>query len=213
MALPQALPMNDLASALANVNPTTASEGGTQFLTFSGNTGEYLVGRDKELMDGEKVLVNIPATAKGWTCWSGGQPNKVLINYFTEELPPQPAPIGSDAYSESRAIQVRTLDGEVEAVMEGNSYGMRKAVDTLLIQVKQRAMDPACADSLYPVITLDTESYKHKTGKQVYNPVFTVVGWADANGNIVGDTPKLEAEEPAAETPAPKRRRRNTSAQ
>lgn len=193
----------NLATAIANIVPTEASDGGgTAYLTFSGNTGDYTFGRDKELMNDEEVIVNIPVTCKGWTVWVNGSPEKQLVNYFTGDLPVQPAPIDGNAWTESRAIQIRTTDGEVEAVMEGNSYGMRKAVDNLLMAVKKRAADPQYSNTLFPIVELASENYenyKHGTGKLVYNPVFKIKGWADENGNVASELKAVEAKPAAAE--------------
>ena len=37
------------------------------------------------------------------------------------------------------------------------------------------------------MLTFSSDSYPHKKWGQIFVPIFTVVGWADMNGNLQGD--------------------------
>lgn len=232
--LPQIQNAGGLVSALqeAKVEVTQAGEG-ELFTKFDYKTGDFLMGRDAENIVDETVLVHTDSISHGWVIWNDGKPIKTLVN-FTQALPPQPDPIATGKInqatkqeiinypSESRGILFATDDG-LQTIMEGSSYGVRKGVDNLLQTIRQRAMDPANADYLYPKVKLGNESYEQATYGTVFNPTFTVVAWCDNGGNEQGETKKIAAketktapvEEPVEEVvekkAAPKRRRRSAA--
>jgi len=147
----------------------------------------------------------------GWTLWTGGKPKKVQAS-FTQDLPmPMPGENG-DSPTESRGFDSAFLDDE-ETILtfESNSYGGRKGADALLNAVKIRSASGE-ANFLFPIVKLDSESYKAQQGGTIHNPVFTVVDWMDQAGNIESDTAKLSSgpsEDKATEEEVqPKRRRR-----
>jgi len=214
--LPAMQNQNGLAAAIkdAGYQPSTSSGGDELFCKFDYKTGDFLLGRDAENIVEEVVTIHTDSIAHGWVCWSGGKPTKTLVN-FTQPLPNQPAPIGDDGFVEARAIMFATDDG-IQAILEGNSYGIRKGIDDLMMSIKQQAMVAENANYLYPQVELGSNSYKHSAGNIIHNPVFKVVNWCDVEGNIQGETKKIEAqaEEPVVEkeaAAAPKRRRRKAA--
>ena len=81
--------------------------------------------------------------------------------------------------------------------------------DEKLSEIKAKAVSGSAY--LYPAVELTSDSYVHKKrGNTIYNPVFTVVGWTNENGEYEEDTAKLEVDKTEAteEKEAPKRRRR-----
>lgn len=202
----------NLAEAVKEAKFEPSSTGGDSiFCKFDYQTGDYLLGRELIDIKGEEVVVHTDSIAVGWICWSGGKATKNLVS-FTEGLPPQPAPIGNDNYSEARAIMFKTTEGE-QAILEGNSYGIRSGIDALIKAIKNRALDPANANYLYPRVTLSSNSYKHSQGNTIYNTQFDVVGWCNANGELQGDTAiadssgKSDADEEAVAKPVRRRGR------
>jgi hypothetical protein len=202
MSLPTIPSQTSLAAALSSAQVNEPQEGSVLYAKFDFKTGEYMAGKDNEILTEESVIVMTDAFAHGWVCWSGGKPYKIMVN-FTEALPPQPAPIGQDFYKEARAIQFKTVDGEIEAILEGSSYGIKKGVDSLLLEIKKRAADPANADYLYPQVCLESESYKHETGNLIHNPVFRIEDWCNIDGN-----PQQAPEPVKVIEDAPRRRRK-----
>jgi len=85
------------------------------------------------------------------------------------------------------------LEGDqIDSIIEGNSFGMRKGVDNLLVAIKVRASDPVNADFLYPEVELRSENYKHSSGNVIHNPVFKVIAWRSLNGEVQEEQEKLE---------------------
>lgn len=200
--------------AASRVQETTASAGSTAFIRFDFKSGGFTFGKDHEDITGETIAVNVASFRHGWTLWTNGKPKKVQAS-FTQELPmPMPSENG-DSPTESRGFDSAFLDDE-ETILtfESNSYGGRKGADALLNAVKIRSASGE-ANFLFPMVKLDSESYKAQQGGTIHNPVFTVVDWMDQAGNIESSTAKLtsdNSEEVAEEEVQPKRRRRAAAA-
>jgi len=135
---------------------------------------------------------------------------------MTNPLPPRPDPIGDSSYKDVRSFEMKCLDGAdqgTEVIYKINSVGGIRAVAELLDAI--HAQLAWAADYPCPVLTFSSDSYPHKKWGTIYVPIFTVVGWADMNGNLQGDdqpalpladrVPTTEPVRPAAE-PARKRK-------
>lgn len=208
----------DLAGALATSQVQTTESSGQSFMKFSASDGGYVHGMDSEDISGESICVNTASLEHGWILWCDGKPTKTMAP-FNQPLPQAPAP-RTDADgdlcepAEARGFQARFMDDdETILAFSGNSYGARKGVDAMLSAIKLRAASGE-TEFLYPVVKLDSDSYKAKKakGKTIFNPVFTIVDWANMNGDLAEGTVALEApeQEEVAEE-APKRRRRKAS--
>lgn len=203
--------ISDLNSALANSQVQETVQSGKAFIQFDFKTGSFVFGREKEDISGDEIIVNTASFQHGWTIWANGKPNKQLVG-FTEPLPIQPEPIDGNTASEARSFEARFSDDEDTILsFDTNSYGGRKGCDTLLNAIKVKATSGT--EYLFPIVTLDNESYKSTQGGIIHNPVFTVVGWVNQNGEKEGgDAPSLiEQELDAAVEDAPKRRRRKVA--
>jgi|TARA_R110002110_G_scaffold19125_4_gene79629 hypothetical protein len=229
--------VDDLSLALSQSRvQEQGGASGVSFLKMNYRTGEFTLGAQDDIVTGDEVLINTPSIQHGWILWSGNRPQKKMVS-FTADLPmPMDAvtlPNGKvDTPSEGRTFLGAMYDGGDMLSYEGNSYGIRKGVDTLLGQI--RAHSAAGSKHLYPLVTLGSERYhstkvmKDPIGEQwVHNPLFTIIAWCDAEGNKEGEPAKvIEAEaapvEPEAApevTPAetqpepPKRRQRRQRTQ
>ena len=211
----------DLASALggSQVNETAAGAG-VPFLKMDYETGVYVHGVDGEIVTGETICINTASIEHGWVLWCDRKPTKVMVP-FNAPLP-NPLEPRRDARGhlreagEGRSFQARFLDEDSPMAFEGNSYGIRKGVDTVLAAIKLKAASGE-KSYLYPIVQLNSENYEGDEGKTIYNPVFKILDWMDINGNKESDTkaiatptPTSEADAPSAEE-APKRRRRKAS--
>jgi len=200
--------------AASRVQETQQTTGSVAFIQFKFKTGNFVFGKEQEDITGETIAVNVASFRHGWTLWTGGKPKKVQAS-FTQDLPmPMPSENG-DSPTESRGFDAAFLDDEDTILtFESNSYGGRKGADALLNAVKIRSASGE-ANFLFPVVKLDSESYKAQQGGTIHNPVFTVVDWMDQAGNVESDTAKLTSdttEEASEEEVQPKRRRRAAAA-
>ena len=205
--------VSDLKGALAvsKVQPSTNSNAGKAFLKFDFKDGSFAVGREAEDVTGDTIIVNTASIRHGWTLWANGTPTKVSAA-FTQDLPEAPAPVGGDYPTESRSFEAAFPEEDDDSIImfDSNSYGGRKGVDTILEAVQAKSAADEDTGYLFPIVKLDSESYKSKQGSIIHNPVFTITGWMDAQGNTEDGAaaPKLEVVE---EEEAPKRRRRKAS--
>lgn len=202
--------ITDLSTALAHnqVNQTT-SGAGRAFIRFDFKTGNFYFGRDQEEITGEKIVVNTASFTHGWVLWVNGSAQKIMRS-FVEQLPePMPA-VGHDQPTEARGFEARFEDDEdTILVFESNSYGGRKGADTLLSAISLKSASGE-KEFLYPVVELNSESYKAKQGGTIHNPVFNVVDWVNADGVSENENGTKKLEE-AVEEPGETRRRRRTA--
>lgn len=203
--------ITDLSSALAQskVHHTDKSSAGKAFLKFDFKDGSFVYGRDQVEVTDEEIVVNVATFSHGWTLWVGNQPKKVMRS-FVEPLPdPMPAQDGAQP-SESRSFEARFLDEDDDTILvfETNSFGGRKGADALLTEVSIRS-GAGEKEYLYPVVKLTSENYKSKQGSTIHNPVFTVVGWMNQEGDRKdAAAAQLGHDEPqGAEEPVRRRRR------
>jgi len=210
---PAVMSTNDLSSALANSQvQETNQTGGTNFLKMDFETGEWFLGQDQDEVTGEEILVNTTTICHGWILWSGGRPQKSMIN-FAQPLPMPMESIGGDSPSEGRSFQGALMDDGSPLAFDTNSYGGRKGVDALLGLIKGHAASGS--QHLYPKVKLSSESYanKNRGGKLVFNPIFEIIAWCDVDGNQEdGAAPQVEDKSEEAEDAAPKRQRRSRKA-
>jgi len=195
----------NLASMLAETKVTESTNAaGKAFMKFDFKSGDFAFGRDGEDITGETIVINTYSIQHGWTLWVNGSPKKVSAP-FNEELPePMPSVDGNDP-TESRSFEARFEDDpDTILVFDSNSHGGRTGVNKVLEQIRARAISGE-TEYLFPRVKLDSDSYKAKQGATVHNPIFTVVGWINAEGTEQVSTAKLEEVQDDA---APVRRRR-----
>lgn len=195
----------NLASMLAETKVVSSENtGGKAYLKFDFKTGDYVFGRDAEDVTGETIVVNTYSIQHGWTLWVNGSPQKVSAP-FNQMLPTPMAAQQGNEPTESRSFEARFQDDEDTILLfDTNSYGGRKGVDSLLNQIKSRALNGE-SEFLFPVIKLESESYKAKQGSTVHNPIFKIVGWVNADGVEFEETKQIESSD-NAETPVRRRR-------
>ena len=94
---------------------------------------------------------------------------------------------------------VKGDDKGLETVYKNNSLGFRKAFDKLLADIRSRYVIDQ--QFYWPVIELLTSDYPHKKYGKIFEPIFNIVGWADAEGQM--QTAKPRAIAPIKPEPAP----------
>lgn len=179
--------------------------------------GTYVFGAsNEEMQEGSQWAVNLASLSRGWVCWVDGELlGQVMASVQAPRLP-QPAPVGGHPFVEQFGFDMVCLNGSDKGALvqyKNNSYGFKKAFDSLISAIaEQYGRDPVF---YWPVLTFDAESYDHKRYGQIWNPIFNVVAWADAEGRIAGKASKVAAPDPAPEpatepaaVPAPKRQRK-----
>jgi len=85
-------------------------------------------------------------------------------------------------------MELVCLNGEdagTATLYKNNSYGFRQAFEKL-VRGDMRSRYEIDKRFFWPIITLHSESYEHKSYGQIFNPIFRIVAWADENGVIAG---------------------------
>jgi hypothetical protein len=201
-----------LAARLSKTQAPVSRSGnaGKSFLKFDFNTGEWYCGRDETDVTGDSVIINTASIGHGWILWSGGAPKKIVVP-FDQELPEAMPAEGQNTPSEARVLAGGFVDSGDQFVFETNSLGGRNGVDAVITEVIDRAQQGEQV-FLYPIATLVSASYTHKShGRVIHTPTFKITAWADVNG-VREDQGQLThqdvIEPPVDENQAPTRRRR-----
>jgi hypothetical protein len=169
-----------------------------QFMSFS-RVGEFEAGQDKEQVPfGTRVVANMPGLRVGWRRWFGKQVTDDLTELLTDGQPiarrdtlgdmdqalweRDEKGIPRDPWQVSNILELS--DGETNYIFSTSSKGGIGAIGRLCIAyAKERRMYPG----MLPIITLNRDSYPHKTYGKTYFPVFEIVGWTDADSPSVED--------------------------
>ena len=204
---------DSLMKGIEQTRSTITTGGGKPFLRLT-RAGDYIYGpQNIDVQDGSQWAVNLAALEHGWVCWGDGELLGQIMVDVRLPQPARPLPLEGYAFEAQFGMGLACITGEdkgLEVIYKNNSLGYKKAFDQLLADVRARyLLDQAF---YWPVLELLTSSYPHKKYGQIFEPVFKIVGWADAQGNLQSAKPRAvrpPAEEPTlraatrpAETPA-----------
>jgi len=210
----------------ASITSTPIGLGGLPILRLL-KSGQWVFGQgDDPVQDGSEWAINPLSVKHGWSCWSnypGNAKNQLLGEVMapaTDPKPGKPADIDGFEFKEQRIFDARCTNGTdegVEVVYKVASWGGVAACNDLMAAfLRQLDIDDTHP---VPIVQFDKRPYQHSKWGQVFNPAFTIVGWANMHvTDIVRDGDEPEAEAPkaaAAEKPplrpgAPPRRQRPT---
>jgi hypothetical protein len=185
-----------LMSGIAQARAVTKIPGfgGKDLLRMNEKDGTWNFGQSKEdVQAGSRWVVNTRSIMHGYTCWvERGKKNELALDAMvpvTQDKGVQPPPIEGKECKDTRSFDLKCLDGadkDLEAHYKSASLGCISAVDVLMGKVYSQV----AVDRVYfcPVITLESEKYWNaKWGKDIYKPIFRLVGWANMNGELAPD--------------------------
>jgi len=177
-----------LADAIEQGQQETGAHGqigeGVRFLSFSGKTGRYALGKNKDDMDPEDTyLVEPMSLLAGWVCWKGGKPvERLEWSFFggraiAEEDLKDHGPYNTKAgegWADLLGFGCLSLDGEdVNVKFSSNTVSAKNAMSDLIEEIKSRSRrrEPAL-----PLIHFDKEQFEAQ-GQTNYKPKFVVETW------------------------------------
>lgn len=201
--------VTSLASALRRVQTDTTLDGAT--LLRMDKTGHWVFGSDQtDIEEDSQWAVNPFSFVHGWIAWGDGEVLGEMMASITDPLPALvEAPAGAKkGWEKQVGMSLKCLSGEDEGLdvrYTVTSVGGKKAVQALAVAIATQV--EADDSKPVPVVTLGTDSYKHKTYGKIFTPEFNVVKWIGMDG------PEAEVEEPEPEVEEPRRRRRRASAE
>jgi len=176
--------------------------GGKPFLRLS-REGDYIYGpQNTDVQGGSHWAVNLASLEHGWVCWGDGELLGQVMCSVQLPAPARPPAIEGYQFEAQFGMSLACILGDdtgLEVIYKNNSLGYRKAYDKLLADVRGRYAGDQ--QFYWPVIELETSSYPHKKYGKIYEPIFKIVGWADANGNLQAAKPRVVR--PAAAQAAP----------
>ena len=197
--------MESLAAGIGNVMAETSSVGGFLFMKLDRGSGIFVFGQeDIEIEEGSLWAVNVFAAEHGFISWGDG----VVLGETMVPLA-QPRPLVNDLpetgekWDEQFSLQLQCLSGEdagVECIYKGTSIGYKKMFNVVMAAVGQQLA--ANSEEVIPVVTLASDSYKHKKYGKIYTPEMLIQ-------KFVANTD--EAPEVADVEEAPKTSRRTRS--
>lgn len=206
----------NLAVALKKMARTSASSGA--FLKME-KTGAWVFGINaEELPEGAEFYVHPSGFVHGYVAWEadqGGTKLGEIMGPLGEEIPPTgPVPEGGDGWQFQLGLALLGVEDRSPLLYRATSVGGKRAIAQLggEIAVRLDAKDKQCV----PVVTLSSESYKHKKYGKIFNPIITIERWTTlaevdeeqepappvkANGKTRAAPVKAPVKTPAAKAP------------
>lgn len=195
-----------------SISQTVIAGGGAPFLRLL-KGGYWVWGpEDIRVQEGSRWIVNITTLQHGWCCWvdSGKKNEKNELKgermvAMTKPKPEQPDDIDDTPFTEQRSMSLKCMNGDdegQEVIYKNGSLGGLWAFGGLIAEIQRELdrykADPQGAAYVFPVLELGQKDYDHPKWGQTWNPVFTVVAWADINGRVAGDEAPAKARKAAA---------------
>jgi hypothetical protein len=202
---PIGLPADFGDSLMKGIEETRATlhvGGGKPFLRLLRN-GTWVYGQNNDLVEtGSRWAINLASLSRGWVCWDDGELlGQIMASVQVERLA-KPAPVNDVEFKEQFGFELTCIDGEdagVEVIYRNNSYGFVTAFDDLMAKIRDRYLKNKVY--YWPVVTFGQESYDHKKFGETWNPILTIVAWA----NEAGEFPPEPAAAPAPKAAPPRR--------
>lgn len=176
--------------------------------------GTWIYGADEvDVEEGSKWAVHPGSIMVGFVSWpdtSGDQPLEVQRGLreppvTQAELPPA---LGvKQPWKRQIAIDLMCVSGQDEGLMVRFATSSRGGLVALRALIDEIRGAVAEGDAFVPVVTLETDWYKHKEYGRIYNPVLKVVKFTTLDTFPDADAEEEEeAPEPAQKKPAAKKR-------
>lgn len=170
--------------------------GGVNYIRLNGNTGELSFGKDnREIPASQRFIVPLEEATHGVSHWYAKKKTEEKIVKYLDgpapAFPPGaiiagslPPPDNRNGWQRVVTIKMIGLGGDLDKIMlefDGNNTSKINALTDLLGE-----MTAMCDTSLgeqgffNAVVEMSVDSYYDKNNsKDVYFPVFTIVGWTD----------------------------------
>jgi len=211
-----------MANALEEtVNDSTGGGGAATFLSFSGKTGVYSLGKTKKNIDPEDLYILEPQSViKGWTCWKGNKPvarhewsvyqkGAAVAAHELADHGPYRTDHG-EGWSQMLGFGIiETAEPFTPISYSTTSISGRNAVGDLIEEIKARLRS---GEPPIPVISFDREEFEAQ-GKKNFKPQFLVDVWVTrpaVDAFVAGDLDSddfLSGEEPKKKKAKAKRKK------
>lgn len=188
-----------LKQGIQNVKSTIMVKGGDPFLRL-GKDGNWVYGQEDIEVEGKSHWAANPLSIQhGWIAWnrdkgadnSGGPLGEVMVG-LGHPLPPKSSlqDVGHD-WDQQISIMMKCLDGAdkgEQVLYKTASVGGVGAMDKLIGAIDLKLAEDT--DAVVPILSLDSDSYKHPTYGKTYFPVLTITGWMTLDGVEAVEAPE-----------------------
>lgn len=166
-----------LAAALKQTTREVAPVG--QFLRME-KSGDWVYGIEQDAVpDNAEFAVNPGGFSHGYICWGEGVKLGEVSVPVTDPIPDTgPVPGGGRGWEFQLGIHIKGTNGtlkDTDMIYRVSSVGGKRAIAGLASLVSEKLI--ANDAKMVPVITLGSDSYKHKEFGKIFVPVFEVTKW------------------------------------
>jgi hypothetical protein len=179
----------DIAATLNEVvEEQGTSGGGVDYMSFSGKTGRYALGRDKEDVDAETPYIMEPQSiVEGYTCWKGQRPvDRVEWSVFdrAERAIAKDNLTDHGPYRESAGegwkkmlgfgvTELTQSDSRQNIKFACNSPSGNNAISDLFGKIAERV---SAGEPHIPLVCFDSETFEAQEQKN-YKPKLNIEVW------------------------------------
>jgi hypothetical protein len=197
------------AAGIANMKKGAAPRVG--FLKMS-KDGEWSYGTDDTVVtEDDHVYIDPNGFVHGWQLWANtdlpGVTSELLgevLAPMDQPLPPLPTthPAPQKGGEWKQLLGFSALLGDMKLTYSTTSYGGKAAFGELAEEFAKHFAKTT--KTTIAVVSLSSESYKHKKYGKLYNPVLTVMDWVAALPAVEAapEQPQIAAPKPAAKKAA-----------
>lgn len=198
-----ALSENQISDALSEITQDSGVQTNVDYMSFSGKTGRYAMGRDRNEPEDTLFIVEPQSVVEGWVCWKGQKPvdriewsvyERAKAKKDMEELPDHSPYRESAGEGWNRLLGFGSVNTNSDAgdqvKFTTTSVSGRNAVSDLLTAISDRA---ASGEAHIPVIEYSSEEFTAQEQKN-FKPKFEVHAWVarDAAGAFLSGDMKLD---------------------
>lgn len=146
-------------------------------------TGQWVFGANaEEVSEDDKFIVNPEGFQHGYVAWTKGGGDKLgeVMVPVTDPMPEVgEVPSGAGGWEAQLGCHLKRADGEgSDLIYRSSSVGGKRAIAQLAESVGDKVAEDS--DAVFPIITLDSEDYKHAKYGKIYNPIISIVKWVKA---------------------------------
>ena len=194
----QELDPNVMAQGLAEtIEETGVGPGNVDFLYFSGKSGLWTVGRDRDQPDPEEFwLISPEMIFKGWVCWKDNKrADSIEWSIYNRdgevdevELPdhgPYRASAG-EGWAKQLGLMMVRCETLRQVKFSTSSVSGRNSISDLMGELHRRSVN---GEPIYPIVTLGSQEFEAQ-GQWNHKPMFPVEAWTtldSAKAFVAGD--------------------------
>lgn len=206
-----------LVAGLRRTVENNPVRGDGAYLSF-GKDGTWTFGAENlEITDEDQFIVDVESLSTGYVCWTDYSKQELLTKKKNEKLGVKMLTIAQGEvdyatlpdhgwpWRKQVSFRGRFLNDPYAgraAVYETSSGGGDDAYAALTAAIMAKLQADVQGGSelaIYPIVSMKSSFYMHKTYGKTYKPVFDIVAWADQTGRVSALALEAAGEQQAVE--------------